>query len=214
VPQLRELERLPRRLGGPVLPFFSLVGAENRSNCACVEGFHAPAGEQAGERCLECPVGGACVGTGKSTRIVPLPLPGFYARAAEPEVMLECTSLLACPRGGVQVCADGYEGDLCSDCSQGFFYRQLTCEQCQPSNRALAISSALILIVIALAVYWVANPKRSTEGVEIMSSSGSVASEVGEVIFFLQTVRLGPPRGEGGRGWGRAVSAAHVRHRR
>jgi hypothetical protein len=109
--------------------------------------------------------------------------------------MLACTSALACPGGGVAVCADGYSGDLCSTCAVGYFHRQLQCERCRPANRALAIGAIFILIVIALAVYWIANPsqKGPTEGVEIMSSSGSVASEVGEVIFFLQTVCAGAP---------------------
>lgn len=175
----------------PSYPWHSQVGADNKTDCVCVDGYYAPEGVALGEECLSCPEGGICLGTGLSNRIVPIPAPGYYARRSAPHSFLKCLNAHACPGGGVEVCGPGYIGDMCAACGDDHYLLSGECHQCEGGTRFLA-GAAIALLVIAMAgFHFVANPRgKDEEGAVLLSSSTSVAAEIGVVVFFLQTMNL------------------------
>lgn len=173
--------------GDETIPFIPRQGAENKTQCKCTEGYYSPADEDEGEVCLECPIGGTCVGTGDSATIVPQPVAGYYARSSNPEVFLECLTPFACPGGGIEVCGEGYEGDLCSDCMDGYFMRTGICNLCEPGHRVASVIAALMFVIIAVTLHYIANIDRSGS---LMRSTTAAAAEVQSTILFLQIFNL------------------------
>lgn len=181
--------------GDPSFPWFTRRGADNRTDCVCTDGYYAPRGLELGEKCLMCPEGGVCLGTGFADRIVPVPAPGYYARADEPEMFLQCLSESSCPGGGIAVCGHAHYGDMCTLCAEGHFMLHGACIECRPGNRALAGGAAALVGIALAALHLVANPpstggRPSRESRARRSSALSFGAELGVVFFFLQTLNL------------------------
>lgn len=177
--------------GVPHLPFVTLRGATARSNCTCEEGFYAPEWAARGSECLPCPVGAVCEGTGFSDVVVPTPVKGYFERAATRHVMLRCASTLACPGGGLELCGDGFTGDVCSDCVQGHFSWHGGCYPCETQNRITAAIVVVVFVLALFAIHTTANLERENDkGGLLMSSTVSAAAEIQGVIFFSQMLNL------------------------
>eukprot|EP00307_Rebecca_sp_RCC1486_P000185 CAMPEP_0119412484 /NCGR_PEP_ID=MMETSP1335-20130426/4907_1 /TAXON_ID=259385 /ORGANISM="Chrysoculter rhomboideus, Strain RCC1486" /LENGTH=959 /DNA_ID=CAMNT_0007437225 /DNA_START=56 /DNA_END=2935 /DNA_ORIENTATION=+ len=173
--------------GQEQIPLVPAEGAQNRTSCACLEGFYTPKGQKSGSECLPCPEGAECRGNGDDVRIVPVPVPGWYQRSADTEVMLECVSAVACPGGAVAACNDGFEDDLCSSCADDYYKTSSGCEACKGGNRAGAYLAFVIFGVLAAWLHFTANLDRSGG---TMRSTITAAAEVQSTVVFLQVFNL------------------------
>lgn len=169
------------------IPFIPRQGAALKSQCACIDGFYAPRAKDLGEECLPCPVGAVCKGTGFSARIVPVPQGGWYFREAAREVMLKCLSPLACPGGALNLCGDGYVGDLCAQCEENYFSSSGSCSVCKRGNQVAGGIAMIMFVIIAVALHYIANIDRTGS---LMRSTTAAAAEVQSMILFLQIFNL------------------------
>ena len=110
---------------------------------------------------MACSDGMACLDSNddnENVRLGTLELvPGYYRHTTETYTVLVCETPEAC-LGGNQTnmasCADGYEGPLCHECTESFYWDSIsnTCEVCTGAFvPVIAISTVLLIgIIIAL----------------------------------------------------------------
>jgi len=172
--------------GQEAVPFLLKTGGTQLSQCACTEGYFIP--QEADEMyCKECPTGAECQGNGVDLHIKPVPIIGYYARPAEPEVMFECVTEDACPGGGIGICGSGFDKDICSACADDYFMRNGKCRKCSDGNKAAAVIAIFAFILCCLFIHYAANLDRSGS---LMRSTVAASAEVQSTIFFLQLFNL------------------------
>ncbi|RYH21675.1 hypothetical protein EON65_20285 [archaeon] len=74
---------------------------------------------------------------------------GYWRRYDNNEAVLQCPVVDGCIGGsatGNALCAVGYEGPLCSVCSDGYFFKDGLCQSCDSTNEM----SITVIVIIAL----------------------------------------------------------------
>eukprot|EP00698_Gefionella_okellyi_P010300 TRINITY_DN2665_c0_g1_i1.p1 TRINITY_DN2665_c0_g1~~TRINITY_DN2665_c0_g1_i1.p1 ORF type:complete len:2847 (+),score=703.53 TRINITY_DN2665_c0_g1_i1:1189-8541(+) len=107
------------------------------------EGFYGR-----GLDCIQCPTGGICPG---GYRIQALP--GYWASSEFAGFVTQCLPgrCLGYNDGSSQVCAEGYKGELCSQCSPGYYQAGLQCLQCSaPFVQALLLLAQFSFSILLL----------------------------------------------------------------
>lgn len=139
----------------------SFPGADRIAACACIDTYYRKTSDDS-EPCLPCPKGAVCFGDSVEAQ------PGFYKDPANPSVFHPCEPPSVCTGvpvgfnasginsgsgsrrgGGALGCREGHEGEMCRECSPGYYHSGLLCERC-PGNAALLVIP--VFIVGALAV--------------------------------------------------------------
>jgi len=129
----------------------------------CFEGAYGATGET----CLPCPTGATCPGT----PVEPVALPGFWREEMPPSdpffkqlcpparqdrptcpLLVSCVPASACLRNNT--CALGYEGERCSQCLRGRYYRvDGECIEC-PQNPELILAAFVVgVILVCIGAY-------------------------------------------------------------
>mmetsp|Transcript_35287 Transcript_35287/g.42472 ORF Transcript_35287/g.42472 Transcript_35287/m.42472 type:complete len:1440 (+) Transcript_35287:605-4924(+) len=156
------------------------LGSTSADACICTPGSYSDLpslvpGEPAD--CAPCPSGAVCGGN----FTVPVPLPGYWMTSITPElrarrdvIALECSggacdhtcdtsdemstsalsdiSELACRSDPDQVCADGYEGRLCFECSSWtHFGLGPECRSCPAQDKEIKTG----ILIFAVIVIWI-----------------------------------------------------------
>jgi hypothetical protein len=87
------------------------------------------------------------------------PKPGYYRRNLQSTEFIKCPNKQACYGGSIDkligICAPGYKGVLCSECSSGYINTGiLECAKCPPYEKTVTriIISVIIAIMIAMIV--------------------------------------------------------------
>ncbi|PRP86220.1 mastigoneme-like protein [Planoprotostelium fungivorum] len=95
--------------------------------CVCEEGTYA-INSSLTVPCVPCPDGANCTGG----IAVPVAEVGYWNSEVEPTEFFLCVSELFCPGAGpnctVNCCNQGYEGDLCAQCSNGWYRVSNSCK--------------------------------------------------------------------------------------
>ena len=100
-----------------------------------------------GRPCFPCPVGATCEGG----LTMPYPKYGFWQLRNHrfKPVFVSCKPQELCLNGGY--CADGYRGNLCSDCRVGYYRRGIRCRKCSSGYQlSLGWSLAFVLTTLGL----------------------------------------------------------------
>jgi hypothetical protein len=94
-------------------------------------------------------MGGYCPGG----RERPVAKPGFYMSNTLAEVFVKCQIADACV--GQDMCADGYEGYKCGDCSLQYYRSGSKCEKCGEMAILIFYGCAAGLVVFLFLTFWV-----------------------------------------------------------
>ncbi|TNV88077.1 hypothetical protein FGO68_gene10837 [Halteria grandinella] len=111
-------------------------------------------------QCLPCPSDKAyCY---KGTQIYPLP--GYWRSSIDSENFIKCLNPESCLGGMFPLdnltghCADGYQGVMCSSCSDGYYanYESQICKRCpSPSvNSLVIVAFGLLVIFVVILLVW------------------------------------------------------------
>ncbi|TNV87343.1 hypothetical protein FGO68_gene12842 [Halteria grandinella] len=111
-------------------------------------------------QCLPCPSNKAYCN--KGTQIYPLP--GYWRSSIYSENFIECLNPDSCLGGIFPMnnltgqCSEGYQGIICSSCSDGYFANQdsRVCKRC-PSllvNTLVIVAFALLIILVIILLVW------------------------------------------------------------
>ena len=118
--------------------------------------------------CTDCPIGTFTRQKGSDgctncdpNAVAPVPgskfclsKPGFIPSQLNPDLMLRCASVRACPGGNV--CGKGYEGQACSSCAKKHFRSAGgACEACPSGGVQVLKFLVLLVVLIALLVAFV-----------------------------------------------------------
>ena len=104
------------------------------------EGYY----ETASGECKECTNGGVCPGGGRI-----IPMPGYYNSGDMSGYVCRCRVAEACP-GGVDVCADGYTGQCCSACAEGYYRSGDYCRSCDSDDAVDTFEIYSMIAVLCL----------------------------------------------------------------
>lgn len=157
--------------GSSTTPGESSSGVES---CACPPGMFGASPEE----CEVCPDGGLCVDYGT---IAPVVAPGYWSEDTTDGINIyPCPSgTSACPGGDQSgTCNLGYEGFLCSDCADNYYYNNGRCVECSKFSGSGSMIAAGVAAVVFVAF------RIKTGG----AGSGSLASltTLSIVINFAQ----------------------------
>lgn len=138
---------------------------------ACVAGYFG----KEGELCSGCPEGAVCEGA----NAVPYPMEGFWRQEPYPYEFLRCQPEAACPGGVTSPCAEGYEGEVCRECSFRWYRVQEQCVPCPDHAWLLILGFVSAVIACGAVAYWL-NKKRVnlsglTVGVDFAQSASVFA---------------------------------------
>eukprot|EP01113_Clastostelium_recurvatum_P027773 TRINITY_DN3360_c0_g1_i2.p1 TRINITY_DN3360_c0_g1~~TRINITY_DN3360_c0_g1_i2.p1 ORF type:complete len:3862 (+),score=680.04 TRINITY_DN3360_c0_g1_i2:906-11588(+) len=106
-------------------------------------------GQWGKDTCMPCPVGGFCPG---GYRVWPLPT---YWNPFETVVPGPCWPPFACPgHDRVPKCGEGYKGDYCSLCSEGYYRSGIACTGCSnnPPSRFVPVLLTAVVFFGAIAI--------------------------------------------------------------
>ena len=118
----------------------TLTNAIYYTASSCVdEGMYEPS--QAGGECQSCQKGGECPGGGRI-----LPQAGYWNDGDRSGYVCECAVPEACPGGSSNTCAEGYSGQCCQDCVDGYYRRGEYCEKCGDDTQQEGLRDILILL--------------------------------------------------------------------
>ena len=107
-------------------------------------------------QCVTCPNGATC--DGSSTIVV---REGYWRAAVYPPIVYRCPAGSAsCERHGN--CGPGYEGPLCSVCSDGYGTDGVHCRECLPLAVNITVVVIFVLVVVA-AVFFLSIPHNSND---------------------------------------------------
>ena len=112
------------------------------ASCRCVPGTWSPTGDL-DVPCVACPSGGVCTGG----LAPPTAAPGYFPETAGSTLFLECPNPEACQGNGR--CKQGYQGQLCGQCQDGFYSLRGSCYRC---NRGVNTVVMILLILVAFGV--------------------------------------------------------------
>jgi alpha-tubulin suppressor-like RCC1 family protein len=116
--------------------------------CVCNPGFHNPTGTP-GAECVPCDEGALCPGFSATAQ----PKESFWASTVNPYAMVRCPNPDACVGGGVEACASGYLGRMCTVCADGFYVSGPTvCSQCPNNGPWLVIAYAAFCVLLTIAM--------------------------------------------------------------
>lgn len=149
--------------------------------CACCEGFY-----DAGGTCRSCPKGASCpFGSELASLVVK---EKWFRTTATSRKLYRCPGGDdACPGGnatGEGLCADGYDGVLCSDCERGHYATSdaltFTCEACDQSARGLSLGVYFFLFLLGFCGgIWLIFAERGRECfIFVADTQGGAANDV------------------------------------
>lgn len=130
--------------------------------CHCVSGYYQPERAPFGRECMICPEGGTCLGATNGTNRDPYPLPGYWGMKDHPHMFIECgLGDKNCIGGESFLCGEGYYGNVCSECENGYYRVYDTgyprgpagegaCRKCAPGAEQWAITIAVSFLIFAL----------------------------------------------------------------
>ncbi len=149
----------------------SFPGADRIAACACIDTFYRKTSDDS-EPCLPCPRGAICFGDSVEAQ------PGFYKDPANPSVFHPCEPPSVCtgvPVGfnasginsgtggssgaggagaGALGCREGHEGEMCRECTPGYYHSGLLCERCPKDSALLVIPVFLVgALAVVLLIY-------------------------------------------------------------
>ena len=127
----------------------SSSGGPRSANCTCVVRTWSPQPRPLGTPCIQCPLGGRCLG---GTNL-PAALPGFYP-TTDPAVFLECPTREACAGGFPFTCSRGYKGQLCGACARGFYSLNGRCYKCDDRTIPLLVLAVLLATLFVAFLIW------------------------------------------------------------
>lgn len=169
---------------GPSRTTLRLVGSLSEAACVCADGFFAPDPVAAPEKCVACAAGMVCFNGTVDVA------PGYWRAESGSVFLLPCPLTLngeRCQGGagaGDDVCADGYEGPLCSVCARG--YGNVGPSECTPCNGKGADASVVALLFVLGCVAVAALVRVSAEPEK--GVSGSVGSVLKIILNYTQIV--------------------------
>lgn len=135
-----------------------LEGISKRSACQCGEGFFHEHGI-AGQPCIRCPTGGICLGK----QAQPIPEAGFTfsvqnvtpLAVRQTSYIIKCKVKEACDGGPASLCASGYEGFWCGECSVGFYGHGGKCLPCGSQGIFTTLNAILFLAIFPLLAFFI-----------------------------------------------------------
>ncbi|KAK7254168.1 hypothetical protein SO694_00008461 [Aureococcus anophagefferens] len=149
--------------------------------CACCEGFY-----DAGGTCRSCPKGASCpFGSELASLVVK---EKWFRTTASSKKLYRCPGGGdACPGGnatGEGLCADGYDGVLCSDCERGHYATAggvaFTCDGCDSGARGLSLGVYAFLFLLGFCGgIWLIFAERGRECfIFVADTQGGAANDV------------------------------------
>ncbi|GMH43897.1 hypothetical protein BSKO_11831 [Bryopsis sp. KO-2023] len=147
-------------------------GATSAEACECFPGYFHIHGWK-GAACQQCPYGATCEGGTEP----PIPKPGFWSDQNFRGDIQSCDNADACPGGGSDTCAEGYEGRMCQDCSWGFFHMFESCFACRSKFKIV------LLLLFVFVLWWLINSVVShrVETVELTLNWAQLVNIIGSV---------------------------------
>jgi hypothetical protein len=132
------------------------------------------------DECFSCPEGATCPGGGRA-----YPAPGYWSlnEFSRPS---RCAVAEACPGyeglGETQVCSEGYEGVVCSQCSSNHFRDGARCRTCgtdaeDEADLALRLAAAVLMFLVLIL------------GVAFLPHKGMPM--FAQIVVFLQMIAIG-----------------------
>jgi outer membrane protein assembly factor BamB len=127
--------------------------------------------------CKPCPKGATCPGGNRVW-----PEPGYWNPSEDSGYVMECRPTERCLGGKMSVCAPGYAGELCGECSPGFIRTPSgVCVACPAtaSRLILLIGDVVVWLSVALTA-WASqcheNLQRVVDVVVVLQSAGGFAT--------------------------------------
>lgn len=155
------------------------IYAESIKNCTCLEGFYNPDLVN-GSACISCPEGGYC----KGNSVAPRPIPGYWASAENPFIMLKCSGVgrPGCESNTTASCQYPYTDRLCASCEKGYYMASGVCQHCP--NKALSYFLLALFLFICIIVMLIALRVVSD------ASVGRAGGALGVMVFEFQVLSL------------------------
>nr|CAG4719168.1 unnamed protein product [Naegleria fowleri] len=147
------------------------VGSSSIFDCDCEKGYYRRNGSSpVSADCWPCPTGATC--PGGST--LPIPLPGYWWDADNPEsqngkiVLLKCdepNAAIRCPGQNLTLegrCGTGYTGIKCVSCVPGLYFKSGdVCQQCNEDIQLRFLIVMAVILILALLFFKFAQLKVS-----------------------------------------------------
>lgn len=128
-------------------------------SAACVAGFFGIEGEM----CSDCPEGAVCDGGGA----LPYPKVGYWRMEPYPYEFMRCQPEIACPGGPDSPCAEGYEGEVCRECSFRWYRVQEQCVPCPDHAWLLILGFITAVIAVGAVAYWLNKRRVNLSGLTV-----------------------------------------------
>lgn len=173
--------------------------ATSLDECHCVVGFFQRERAPFGRECEPCPEGGTCLGAEERTNRDPYPLPGYFGLKDHPHMFVECDlGEKNCIGGESFLCGEGYYGNVCSECENGYFRVYDTgyprqpagegaCRKCAPGAEQWGITIVVTFLVFAL---WFGLNEVPFEALTIMLEFMQISDVLGQFdLDFPPTVK-------------------------
>ncbi len=126
-----------------------------RADCLCWEGYYALS--KSWDVCEDCPTNALCTGSWAS----PYPQAGFWRSKLCSDLIecnnqfMVCSPRASCPGFVDNSCADGYCGDLCGICCDGYYHTGKYCMPCPDSSGVgYQIFAVVWNCLLLLVIYW------------------------------------------------------------
>jgi hypothetical protein len=157
-------------------------GSSSIRDCVCPSGKFGVAGE--GD-CRDCPnyKGLSC----EKNSSVPFVFEGYWRNPDDPIGVQKCFPEFACLASGFESsvgCLPGYTGVRCGQCESGRFRSSQECLECPSHELILFVFVAIILSFVAILVYVLITPSKSTSRFSIRAILSAVQA-VGVLSRFL-----------------------------
>ncbi|KAL0483241.1 hypothetical protein AKO1_011551, partial [Acrasis kona] len=126
-------------------------------DCMCTPGFYYLGGD-VNQPCAPCIDGAIC---DEYNMTIPKALPGFWHTKADPFNYVACFPSVACPGGGFDQCALGYNNlsRVCGECERGYYKWQNACRQCTEGAWYKLLLAVFGLAVITIIFFGISSTK-------------------------------------------------------
>lgn len=126
-------------------------GASSLFNCTCTSSYFVnplfDISKKPFDYCFPCPIGGVC---NKTNTTIPEAAFGYWYTEKNNSLMFKCNPLASCPGGVFRTCAEGYVGDRCGRCLDGYYKFKKACTPCsRDAWWRLVVACVIVMILCA-----------------------------------------------------------------